>query len=327
MIKKILACACRVALVGLLLPHAAKSTEAVTPQKLRMVKAWLEVKPAKPDVLHDSSSKIDPAEFSIYKRSLAVMVKSPLVLATVLEDKEIQSLPSIKNVEPADREQALAARLVVEFPGDATVMTIGMRDDANHDAVKIVRATVDALEKKVVDADRNADLQRVDQLEIVLTKYKKTLAEKRSQLTQLAGQLGDPDRALLMQAEISNLENSIGKAQFAKATAEVKLAHAKQRLAQVSEENPNFQTAQSAVASAELDITEWSNKIGQFRDIVQTDFINLESLRGDSTDTSVLALKQEIGELGSVTQKLSENLDRGKINVRAPSRVRLISPP
>ena len=176
MSKRVLALAMCVALLGLIAVDSGRGASGLKPASQRMVKVWFEIKPSEPGVWK-WDGKFDQAEFDFYKHRLAAYVKTPLVLRHALDDSVVKELASVKAVPAGDRVQWLSDRLVVDFPGDSAIMTIGLPDDAKHDAATLGDAVGNGLLDEVVNRGRIDKLTRRNALYKRLQQYRNELAQ------------------------------------------------------------------------------------------------------------------------------------------------------
>jgi polysaccharide biosynthesis transport protein len=157
------------------------------------VRAWLRVRAVPLRIGADG--KLDLAEFDFYKRNLAAIVKSPLVVNKALRDKSVNELPLVK--EHSNDADGLAEWLIdqlrIRYPGDAEIMTIEMQSADRHQAATIVNAVVEALKANYIDGERYEHLSPFDNLERKLNSYKQQVLEKERQLYTLSQQIGTVD--------------------------------------------------------------------------------------------------------------------------------------
>jgi hypothetical protein len=160
------------------------------------VRAWLRVRAVPPRIGAAADGKLDLAEFEFYKRNLAAIVKSPLVVGKALEDKSVKELPLVK--EHAHDADGLAEWLIdqlrIRSPGDAEIMTVEMRSTDRRQAATILNAVVATLMSDFVDGrERNDRLSRFDTLEKKLNSYKAQVLDKERTLYNLSQQIGTTD--------------------------------------------------------------------------------------------------------------------------------------
>src|SRR5438128_11272652 len=78
-------------------PDAKKP--AAEGQPAKYVRGYLRVHAIQPSLSAGAEKKLDLAEFDFYKRNLAALIKSPLVIDFALNDKTIRDLPLIRQHE------------------------------------------------------------------------------------------------------------------------------------------------------------------------------------------------------------------------------------
>ena len=83
------------------------------------------------------------ALFDIYKSTQSQQIKSRYVLQAALRDREIASLPSVKQHEP-DAPGWLAGEINVSFPEKGEIMQVGLIGHDPNEITKLVNAVVKA---------------------------------------------------------------------------------------------------------------------------------------------------------------------------------------
>src|SRR5260221_3030823 len=168
-------------------PDSKKPAPEAQPTR-HPIRGFLRVRAVPPTVASRGEQKLDLAEFDFYKRNLATLIKSPLVIDRVLDDKIIRDLPLIREHE-ANLSDWLADQIEVKFPGNAELMTIGMVADDRQQAKAIVDAVMTAFMRQVVQPELGDRVERRDNLEKKLHALKQQVLDKRRQLYELSQQL------------------------------------------------------------------------------------------------------------------------------------------
>lgn len=169
----------------------------------------------------DRMHTADLDEFNLYKRTQQVLVTSDFVIRAALRKNDLVQIPFIGN-QGNRKVRWLAGKLQVDFPNDAEIMRIGMSGENVSHMVRVVNAIVDAYLREVVDAERAAQLQRRDQLQIILSKNNEEIHKTTMQLQAPKGQLailkrfnrriGDAKVDLYLR-EVVDVEREVGDAE------------------------------------------------------------------------------------------------------------------
>ncbi|HEV3418093.1 MAG TPA: hypothetical protein VG056_14805, partial [Pirellulales bacterium] len=172
-------------------PLEVKKTTSDAQPVQRKVRATLLVHATEP-VVWRAENKFDLAQFDFYKRNVAAMVKSSVVIDKALEEKSVRDLPLIKQ-HGDNATDWLADQIKIEYPGNAEVMTISMVAEDRDQACMIVNAVASAFMKEVVDKERTDKLGRNDNLDKKFRAYKQQVLEKQRQLYELNQSIGTND--------------------------------------------------------------------------------------------------------------------------------------
>ena len=146
--------------------------------------------------------------FDIYKSTQAQQIKSRYVLQAALRDREIASLPSVKQHEP-DAPGWLAGELNVSFPEKGELMQVGLVGSDPDEITKLVNAVVDAYMREVVDVERNQRVLHRNELDKLCADKETEVRNKRNDMKQLADQLGTQD------SETLSLKQQVAVQQYA----------------------------------------------------------------------------------------------------------------
>lgn len=163
-----------------------------------------------PDVIaFDSRRVADPAnEFEIYKNTQQQLVKSRYVLSKALDRPEVVAL-NLDQKGHGDLIAWLTDKLTVRFPGKAEIMEVSMTSRDKKEAETLVGAVVDAYISDVIDVEKNKRKLRLNELDRIYTAKETEVRTARSNLKQLAEQLGTSDKDAL------SLKQQIAMQQFA----------------------------------------------------------------------------------------------------------------
>ena len=153
--------------------------------------AWLRVARQQPHLLFKLAPPDSDKEIDIYRRTQQVLVKSRFVLLAALRKPEVAKLPSIQEKQrQGDPVRWLGELVKVEFPNDAEVMSVSVTTGDPREAAMLATAVVNAYLTEVVGVERDQKRQRLGELDRILTEKETELRAKKSDLRQLAAQLG-----------------------------------------------------------------------------------------------------------------------------------------
>lgn len=159
----------------------------------------------RPDsLLGSAGQQVDLQEFEIFKATQAQLLKSNVVLMSALRKPDIMSL-SIYKRHQEDPIAWLQNSLDVSFPGDAEIMRVSLDESNNDEAVKMLRAVVEAYLGEVVETERIQRERELAKLAEVLAGKEREIRAKRTALKQLAEELGTADpETLRMQLQLAS---------------------------------------------------------------------------------------------------------------------------
>jgi capsular exopolysaccharide synthesis family protein len=186
--------------------------------------SFLRVSMQEPQVLGREIQWTDRDKFEIYKNTQQQLVLSRFVLLAALRKPEVAKLPSIQYEQQyGDPVGWLLKRLSVGFPGKAEIMGVSVTRDDPREAVILVAAVVDAYMTEVVNAERDLKRQRLSELDRICTEKETELRSKRTDLKQLAEQLGTSDtETLTLKQKLALEELTIYRQEMARVQFDVR---------------------------------------------------------------------------------------------------------
>ncbi len=144
------------------------------------------------------------SSFDLYKGTQMQLLTSDFVLIAALRNPAIANLELLKQED--DPVRWLAKNLVVESPGNAEILRVGLTGPDQNGVAAIVQAVVDAYKTEVVDKERIGRVERLAELDRVYAEQETELRSKRTELKKLAGQLGSGDKSALSVKEQFELQ-------------------------------------------------------------------------------------------------------------------------
>ncbi|MGC8641281.1 MAG: polysaccharide biosynthesis tyrosine autokinase [Isosphaeraceae bacterium] len=145
-------------------------------------------------------------EYKRYQKTQIALIKSRLVLLSVLQKKEIAQLQTIRE-HASDPVEWLKKNLDVSFQGDSEILQIALKGDHPADLAALVNAITDAYMQEVVNVERNLRTQRYDTLKEIIAKKQKMLESQRDRVKKLAEDLGSNNQQALVLKQQLAAEN------------------------------------------------------------------------------------------------------------------------
>lgn len=149
----------------------------------------------------------------------AILIRSPLVLKTAIDNLDINKYPDMKDV--TDPVNWISQRIRVNFP-EPDIMSISLDGKDRNMVSDIVQAVIDAYMVEIVTADRENQLNRMKVLEEAYIKSCQQLDKKMLHYKELTDQIGSSDSDAIKQSskellatidslktEIQNLDSKI----------------------------------------------------------------------------------------------------------------------
>ena len=209
--------------------------------------------------------------FDVYKGTQMQYLKSRFVLIAALRKPEILKLTTVK--QEIDPVAWLAERLSVSFPGEAEIMRVGLTSKDPKEVAALVNAVVQAYMDEVVDVEGSQRRQRLSDLDRIYTDKETELRKQRTDLKQLAKQLGTGDAgALTLKQQITlqqfaalRSEQASVQFQIMRANGELKV---KQALRERADKLPVTEAALDALAQIDPAIVELLPRATKLRNLI-----------------------------------------------------------
>ena len=145
----------------------------------------------------DNQGGTDRERYEIYKSTQQQYLLNRFVLLASIRKPEVARLPCIKAHEGADPAAWLERQLSVSFPGRAEIMEVSVTRSDPKEATLLVNAVVDSYLTEVVNAERNANQQKLNELDRAFTSKETDIRDKMTELKQLAEKLGTDEKETL----------------------------------------------------------------------------------------------------------------------------------
>lgn len=149
--------------------------------------------------------------FEIYKETQQQLLRSRFVLTAALRNPKLKGVSAIQREDRDHNALAwLTDELRVAFPGkNAEIMQVSITGPNPQEAATLVNAVVQAYFDEVINAERTQRRARLSELQQVYAERENEVRTKRTELKQLAEQLGTTDNETL------SLKQQIAVQQFA----------------------------------------------------------------------------------------------------------------
>ncbi len=157
--------------------------------------ALLKISANEQQLVFQTVERASNSSFEIYKGTQQQMLTSDLVLTAALRNPETAKLAALQTED--DPVRWLARNLRVEFPNNAEILRVSLTTSKPEEAEALVNAVVDAYMAEVVDAERHRQERRLKDLDRLYDEKELEMRNGRTELKQLAEQLGTGDTGAL----------------------------------------------------------------------------------------------------------------------------------
>jgi len=210
--------------------------------------SYLRVAAQEQHLVFRTAEHVGRSRFDIYKGTQQQLVKSRFVLTAALRDPKVANLRCVKRQK--DQIAYLGRKVKVNFPGDAEIMEVSLREDDPHEAATLVNAVVEAYLNEVVNVELNQRKKRRDQLDRVYSEKDSEVREQRAKFKRLANDVGSGDsKALALKQEIALQQFGAYRTELVRHQLEVRRGYGELKAKQALLENIN----ENEVSQYELD--------------------------------------------------------------------------
>jgi len=202
---------------------------------------------------HDAATSFD-----VYKRTQRQLLRSPSVLKAALQRPSVSHLPLVtQQREPLAWLQEIVN---VTFPDDAEIMNVSVDCEDQGAAETLADEIVDVYLQNIVYAERQAKLNRINDLEKAQTETEASLRKRGSDLRQLADALGTSDsEALTLEQKNTLQEYSLVWTELKRVEFDLKRA---QRLKEIRDRGgPAAPVTEFSVSDAEVEAASLTDAI------------------------------------------------------------------
>jgi hypothetical protein len=314
--------ACTAAAGGLVFWNLPARGAAQEPVK--RPRALVQIARQPPKVL---SAPVENAEE--YGRSLktqVALIKSQLVLESALRSNEVRQLPAITS--RPDPRAWLQQNLEVTILPDTEVLQVAMAAGSGAsatDQVALINAVVQAYLEESIDTNTKRRMERYDMLKNIKEEYGKVLMEHRKRLRKLSETVGRDEPLKNLEREslprlYHDLRAQRVKLRLERAEAETILARRKKveraPLDVIHKEIAQLEDRLAVLISQEKGLDEELERM--------TLHLRRDNSSLVSNTLDLAALKDEIAQVENKARQVASEVETLSIELRAPSRVRLI---
>lgn len=280
-----------------------------------LVYALLLIEPAQPALLPAREAPADKEEFARYRKNQVVMLKSRLVLNGALREPKVAELPIVK--QQTDPVRWLEENLLVGFPGNDTILRVGMHGDQTEEIVLLVNAVVESYLHEIIGKGRNDQVKRLDTLKTYRVHYEDQLHKKRNNLRDLA-----------KSANSSPADPELARARrgaFYQELVELKREHLRLRLALTTAKvRQELEIDKDKVEARKIETAILTAQEKLVREEIEKVEKRLAAFEQPQVDLTWL--REEIVQKEGIVRRLGEQITNIELEMDAPPRVRLLQP-
>ena len=199
--------------LGLLCGAAATIPAWILTSERHTAVAVLRISANEKQLVFQTAERATANDFEIYKGTQQQLLTSDVVLAAALCSPQAASQTAVQKED--DPARWLARSLRVDIPPNSEIMRVSLTTSQPDEAAFLVNAVVDAYMKVVVNAERCRQQDRLNDLDRIYAEKEAEMRVRRTELKQLAEQLGTGDTAALA------LKQQIAMQQYAEARNEL----------------------------------------------------------------------------------------------------------
>jgi uncharacterized protein involved in exopolysaccharide biosynthesis len=260
------------------------------------------------------NTPVDPrGDFALFQKTQEQLIKSRLVLKSAIN--RVKKLESLRGHD--DPVEWLEQQLELKYFGEVLVLTISGGDP--RDIVMLVNAVADAYLDEVVSREQSVRLVKLESLKSTYDDHLKRCSDRErvlQELTALDGNIGttasDRQRA---EEDLALCDRETLHVQADRTTAELKLSRRQTR------KDPDEAT-RKAIADLEEEVAVL-NAQEKFWERQRARLVE-QTRAGARRNIDIRMLQREIDSARRALEPLSEEIEAMKIEISAPSRVRLM---
>jgi hypothetical protein len=268
-------------------------------------------------------------DFTVFQRTTAALVKSPLVLNNALNDNKVQRLSILQKEK--DPQEWLESALQFDFTLSPELMRVSLSGDQPDELVILLNAIIEAFNKEVVGDETNQRRERVTKMRLISAQYDERVRRLRTAFMPDAAGSGNHTnvqfKQQLRQQVLSDYTRELTRVQlaltaararlaapYAKATGQKSNAQDSEELRRLQESVATYEIQEKSLEAAILQMDE------EGRELVKSS-VDLEGNKEVLDNAEKFA-----GKLRELTEAFQVNLDSGsRISIWDRADVRLAS--
>jgi hypothetical protein len=176
-------------------------------------------------------------EHEAFRRTVAALVKTRLVLATALHQPDVKALPLLKGQK--DPLAWLEDSLIVDYPNEGDILRVGLRGRERKQLGVVVNAVVQECVKSSRDEQRRAQAKALAEIEDLADRTAKELEVMRERLRNLSKALGIDVAPALRQywlTELGTVSQELRRVRMQRVAAQVRKPVGMHRIQELKEE-------------------------------------------------------------------------------------------
>ena len=324
-------------LLGVMLPKCHGQTRKESSQ-VPAATSLIQISMRPDTLVYNSNAQANLEEFKIFKNTQAQLIKTPFVLTAALRKPEIASL-SIVRQEEVNPVAWLQQNLEVSFPGDGEIMKISLSASNHREAVKLLRAVVDAYLSEVVETERNVMTQKLAALEEVLASKEREIRQRRITLKTLAEQLGTVDQEILkIQSQLAIQQLALYQKELFRVNSELRKLKMEREVTRAALKRHDKRNAPKAsnssisgvrqailrdqIADADVRIAITSDNAVELKK--EVDSLKEEFQRIGLSSVEVEMMRKNLHNLEEVVRDIAKERQAFEIEIKSRPRIRLL---
>ena len=271
----------------------------VKPAKYTAV-ATLQVQQEEPRLV--LTTQENKTRFELFQRTQNGMIKSRLVLDTVIKDPKVANLETIHEAtqeSQGDPVEWLAKEVNVDFPPGSQLLQIALSGQHPADLPVLVNMITDTYMRLVVDRAYNERISRVETLRKLYGKYQEDMKTRREQIRKLALVVGSDDRrTLAMKSQLAHQQLAMIQQQQLQVKSELIRQKALAAVRKDRSQQPESAAEQGDLAAVERALENHPQvmKLRESLQMLSQRYHNAVRLAKLPSDPSRVALRKQLDE-------------------------------
>jgi RNA polymerase sigma factor (sigma-70 family) len=251
-------------------------------------------------------------EHEAFRRTVAALVKTRLVIAAGLLRPDVMGLPVLKGHK--DPVAWLEDSLMVDFPNEGDILRVGLRGRETKQLGVIVNAIVQECVNSASTEERKARAAVLAELEKAADQYAHDLEEKRVRLKKYVKELGVDVVPVLRQhwlAELNTASQELRRVRLQRVAVQVRIARLKTRPA----ERLNVEK----LTEEEMVLTEQEKLLSKEREDLLT-----QVARQNAEPAMLETLQRDIAAAEEAKRQIDRKRESLRVRLRNADRLRIL---